>query len=105
MRHRAANAAMAVTQETTMGVERHFNLAAEVSRAHPRSRLAAPREPKVFQQHRQCDRKAVIDRRIALVCYRDARVLFRPRNRNLRTESEQTRHRRDMLVGMPLRAA
>src|SRR5258708_10948410 len=90
MRHRATNAAMAVTQETTMGVERHFTLAAEIARAHPRSRLAAPREPNVFQQHRQRDRKAVIDRRIAHVRDLDSPALFRPRNLNLPAQSAQS---------------
>src|SRR5258708_12714189 len=94
MRHRATNAAMTVTQETTMGVERHFTLAAEVSRAHPRSRLAAPPEPKVFQQHRQGYRKAVIDRRIAHLCYRYARGFFRPLNRNPPPQATSTRPRR-----------
>ena len=50
MRHRAADAAMAVTQETAMGVERHRAVAAEMPRSHPRRRFAASSEAKVFQQ-------------------------------------------------------
>jgi hypothetical protein len=36
MRHRASDAAMAVAQQTAMGVERHLAAAAEIAGAHPR---------------------------------------------------------------------
>src|SRR5712691_6615670 len=105
MRHCAADAAMAVIQETTMGVERYFALAAKISRPNPRWRFAAPGKTEVFQQHRQRDRKAVIDRRIAHIRDRDTGSLFRPRDGDFGAELAQSWCRRDMLMGVRLRAA
>ena len=67
MRHRAADAAMAVAQQTTMGVERHRAVTAEMPCPHPCCRLATPGEPEVFQQHRQRNGKTVVDRGVAHV--------------------------------------
>ena len=88
-----------------MGVKRHFAPAAKISRPNPRCCLAARGEPKVFQQHRQRDRKAVIDCRVAHIGDRDAGGLFRLRNRNPGAEFAQSGRCRDMLVGVRLRAA
>src|SRR3954471_18950222 len=105
MRHGAADAAMAVTQQPAVGVERHLAVAAEISGAYPRCRFAAPGKAKFFQQHRKGDGKAVVDGCVANVRYRYPRGFFRPRDCNLRAEFAQGRSRRDMLMRMRLRAA
>jgi hypothetical protein len=46
MRHGAADAAMAVTQQSAMGVERHFAVAVEIAGAHRVRRLAALARPR-----------------------------------------------------------
>jgi AcrR family transcriptional regulator len=48
-------------------------------RPHPRRRLAAPGKAEVFQQHRQRDGEAVIDRGVLDILRRDARFLERAR--------------------------
>ena len=65
MRHGAADAAMAIAQEPAMGVERHLAAAAEITGADARRSLAATGETEVFQQHRERNGEAVIDRRVA----------------------------------------
>src|SRR4051812_7024173 len=105
MRHGAADAAMAVTQQPAVGVERHLAVAAEISGAYPRCRFAAPGKAKFFQQHRKGDGKAVVDGCVADVRYRNAGGFFRPCDCNLRAEFAQGRSRRDMLMRMRLRAA
>ena len=52
MRHRAADAAMAVAQEPAVGVERQLSVAAEVTGMNASSSLPASCETQVFQQHR-----------------------------------------------------
>src|SRR3954451_10943973 len=105
MRHSAADAAMTVTQQPAVGVERHLAVAAEISGAYPRCRFAAPGKAKFFQQHRKGDGKAVVDGCVADVRYRNAGGFFRPCDCNLRAEFAQGRSRRDMLMRMRLRAA
>jgi len=72
MRHRAADAAMAVAEQAAMGIERHRAIAVEVSCPHLHRRLAAPGEAEVFQQHRERNGETVVDRGIAHVGYRNA---------------------------------
>ena len=88
-----------------MGVERHGTVAAKMPCPHPRGRLAAPGKTEVFQQHRQRDGEAVIDRGVAHVRYRYAGRGLGLGDRNLRAELAQSGRGRDVLMGMRLRAA
>src|SRR2546427_13165028 len=88
-----------------MGVERHGPVAAEMPFPHPCRRLAAPGKTEVFQQHRQRNGEAVVDRSVAHVRYRYAGRGLRLGDRNLRAELAQSGRGRDVLMGMRLRAA
>ena len=72
-----------------MGVERHGAVAAEMPCPHPRGRLAAPGKAEVFQQHRQRDGEAVVDRGVTHIRYRDAGRGLRLGDRDLGAEFAQ----------------
>ncbi len=86
VRHRTADAAMAVAQETAMGVERHLAVRIEVTRAHASGRLAALCQSQIFQQHRQGNGEAVIDSCITDIGDRNAGGGLRPGDRDLGAE-------------------
>src|SRR4051794_28977285 len=102
MRHGATDAAMAITQEATMGVERDWAMLAEMARADLCCSLAATGKAKIFQQHRQRDGEAVIDRGIADIGNRDAGRLPGARDGDLGAEFGQCRCCRDVLMRMCL---
>ena len=86
VRHRAADTAMAVTQQSAVGIERHRAVAIEIAAAHARRSLVARGQAEVFQQHRQRNGKTVVDRGVAHIGYRQTGGGLRPRNRDFGAE-------------------
>src|SRR5690606_27426727 len=64
MSKRAGNPAMAIGKKAAMGVERQRASPRKTTAAGIRARLAAVADTQSFQQQRQSDREAVVDRGI-----------------------------------------
>src|SRR4029453_12575586 len=94
-----------VAQEPAVGVERHLAVAVEIAGADARGGLAALCEAEVFEKHRECDRKTVVDGSIANISDGQAGCRLCFSNRNLRAELTQRGRSRDMLMGVRLGAA